>query len=74
MARSKVYCENCTYLLTTEDIYGCNAPDNVERKAKSTWLKEITTSLKRDREPDIINRNNDCKWYSGRGGGPQCPA
>jgi hypothetical protein len=72
----KVYCGECEYFwesrkgtvdalghMFERDHFGCNAPENYEKK--STFSERGVTS-KPLRLPAEINVKNDCGWYSSK--------
>lgn len=57
----KSYCRSCVYYKGPEGhgTYGkCANPENI--RLKDTWLEEREECV---REPDALNRHNDCHWY-----------
>jgi len=57
----KTYCRSCVYYRQPNGhgtYANCSHPENVE--IKDTWL-EAREDYKR--QPDSINKENDCKWY-----------
>ena len=60
----KIYCSKCKHYTGTmtrgkgKDNF-CYAEGNT--KAKETWL---CLDLVLDKKPSVINKNNDCPWFS----------
>ena len=60
----KVYCINCEYLSGDEAaIWLCDYPENIEYQ--DCWFKRIKNNK---REPNRINKDNNCKWYKDKHG------
>lgn len=60
----KVYCGECKYFYTPSDEYeseGCKATQNL--KKVDTYRKVLTEKV---REANVINKQNDCEWFSPR--------
>jgi len=59
-----VFCKDCMHLYEIKYMHGsytdihCEHPDN--KKEDVTYYKR---SLSRDKDPKVINKNNDCKWF-----------
>jgi len=77
LKRKIVYCSNCIhlveYLMMNLDIeapvlqYKCNLFSRYEEVESRNWHHSWTNKvLIKNNKPEIINKNNDCKYYEER--------
>lgn len=61
----KVYCGECKYFYSDSDEYGCDEGCKATQNLKKvdTYSRVLTEKV---REPNVINKQNDCKWFSSR--------
>jgi hypothetical protein len=59
----KIYCSRCIWFIIKYFKYYCNNKNNIRIEEIDTW-KEHQSITSNIAEPQYINKNNDCPWYS----------